>query len=237
MKTRKDFIPADFPARVLWCTNLAWKLSSMKAKYNLSDEQIKRLDDGTKALGAANEFIEKHRAMGLAWTQYRNKLWQSHEVATISAPFDRSFSQPVGDAEADFEDFLRGLVHYIRSQPAYSDADGKALGFFGPHIVVDVDAAKPVPRLTLAGGRVRIRYAKHMTFTGVMAWADHGDGEMLLLGVFTHTTFDDLTPLPDAPTRWVYRLQYRIGDALAGQPSETAEIVVSRGIAEGVAGH
>lgn len=229
MRVRKGYMPGSFAERYGWCDNFLQKLLTMKDRLNITPEQWNRLETGTAALGKANEYIDRCRALSQAWTKYRNNLWQSDEVATVAMPFDASLAQQGGDMPADFEDFVRGLVRYIQGQPAYTEADGRALGFFGSVVTVDIENAKPAARLSASGGRVRIRYGKLNTFTGVQVRVDHGTGKFETLGSFTRTTIDDPTPLPPEPTRWIYRLRYLIGDTLAGQPSEAFEIVVSDG--------
>lgn len=226
MSIHKPYIPLDFSGRYLWCDNLRQKLSSMKEKYGISMSDWERLDSGTTALGNANQLIDRVNAFGEAWTKFRKDLWQSPEAIDMAPPFDESFAAQRPPARTDFEDFLRRLVRNIQSHPDYNETDGRALGFIGPEVSVDIANARPAPRLQLTAGRVHITYEKHRTFSGVRCWVDRGGGQELL-GNFHRAAFEDPTPLPAEPTRWVYQFQYVIGDDSVGLLSDLHPIIVS----------
>lgn len=224
---RKYYLPHDFPGRFIWCDNFVQKLATLMEKYGVTTEQWIRLKDGTRALGQANEFIDRVATLGHSWSQYRQQLWQDTQPHEVAPPFDNSLAQQIPAIMSDFEDDIRRVVKQIQSHPAYTEADGKALGLFGPEISVDTATAKPLPRLLLTGSKVHVVYDKHNRFTGVRVWVNRATGEFELLGTYTRAAFEDPATLPDEAQTWSYRMQYLLGDTPVGQVSDSHDIVVA----------
>jgi hypothetical protein len=125
----------------------------------------------------------------------------------------------------------RALVKQIKSNPAYNEAIGAALGIEGSEQTApDLTTIQPVITATITSCQVFVGwgwggYAPFLNICEIEV--DRGDGKGFVMLTFDTTpNYTDTTPFPSTPTKWTYRAFYRVGDSRVGQWSKPVSVTV-----------
>jgi hypothetical protein len=125
----------------------------------------------------------------------------------------------------------RALVQQVKSNPAYKEAIGTALGIEGIVATApDLTTISPEISADVTAGGVIIGwgFAGNTDFLDAPELqVDRSDGKGFVT-ITTDTTpnYTDLTPFPAAPAKWTYRAIYILEDQRVGQWSTPVSVMV-----------
>ena len=224
------YLPKPDAERVIWLATFAGALPPFLAKYGITvAEKLSVTNDAAafaKLVGAQDSF----RSFGQSLTSYKNGLRDglpASEVAVVPTLPTLDLGPVV--APGLFKR-VGALVQKIKVNPAYTAADGDALGIEGATPAArPADTIKPVLALRLAaGGQVEVVWKKdgHAALELQVDRGDtHGWG---FLAVDTQPNYlDTLAPAAGQTAKWQYRAIYRDQDERVGQWSDAVSIAVA----------
>jgi hypothetical protein len=194
------YLPDTDAGKDAFLTNFALKLPAYQTALQLSAGDVTAVQNAAALFHWARVTQEQTATSAKQWTAFKNRLRDGAVVAPIVLPVD----PVIGAAPA-------------LPAPGY--------GIFGAEQTFDPEAAKPVLTLRLvAGGQPEIGWKKG-PFTALEIEVNRGTG-FTFLAVDTEPDYVDTFTPPATPTIWTYRAVYRLGESMAGQWSDPAEITV-----------
>lgn len=222
---KQPFMPKDDPGKRLWLSNFSNKLPACAARVGVSPEEAA----ATKADSAFFNYVcdaqHQHTQTAQNWTQYKNAARDGGALGDMpTAP-----ALGVAPAAVPPGIFARAsaLAARIKKHPGYTDALGQDLGIIGAEQTVDLNALKPVLRLTLQAGHPNVGWIKQ-GMDGLEILVDREAGAFAFLAFDTIPDYLDTAPLPAPGTSavWKYKAIYRLNDEQVGQWSDAATVSV-----------
>jgi hypothetical protein len=226
---KQYYMPDKEADKLIWINNLNAKLPSYAAKYGITAAETHDIgtihDDFSYRLNAANKIA----AYSKQWTAYKNALRDGvpagAEVQVPVAP-DLGVAPPVA-APGGFTR-AEAIVKKIKSNSAYSVADGQDLQIEGTEVIIDFTTLKPEVSIRNGNaGMPEILWNKQ-GMDGVAIYKDSGNG-FVLYDLDNHPHWQDKHPMPAAGQSavWKYKLIYRHNDEEVGQWSTILSITVA----------
>lgn len=170
--------------------------------------------------------IETHKK---EWTRYKNiqKKGETH-VTTNPAPVAPVLKVMPTAVAPGVEFRFRTMVNRIKAHQNYTKSIGQNLGIEKSVEILDIDAAQPVLKAVMRGGKVNLLWKKGR-YSGILIEKDSGNGFVLLDRDFT-PPFVDNSPLPASGESaiWMYRASYLLKDEKVGVWSDIVTITVAR---------
>lgn len=229
MKNR--IFPTNDPARVLWLNNFAAKIESYATKYAITGDEVNAVKRMAKFFAYWVNVLLQLRDYVSKVTGFKNEM-----AAGVDANEDNptqpalpAFDAPPDMVVAGIFPFVMTIAKRIKAHKDYAVSDGNDMGIEGDEMEkVDINAAKPVIKLTLVnGGLVNIGWTKK-TFDGVAIYVNRGTGNYEFLAIDTVPDYLDTHTLPAGQSAvWKYKAIYRLNDENAGQWSDEVSITVS----------
>ena len=127
---------------------------------------------------------------------------------------------------------IKAVVQRIKSNLAYTEADGKDLGIIGEEQTLDLINIKPALSTRLAaGGRPEVVWTKQ-GMDGIEIYVSRDGAAYALLAFDTRPNYIDTFALPalGSSSIWKYRAIYRYRDAQVGQWSDEVSVTVAGGV-------
>ncbi|HEY8901168.1 MAG TPA: hypothetical protein VIM61_12220 [Chthoniobacterales bacterium] len=221
------YLPDTDAGKDAFLTNFALKLPAYQTALQLSAGDVTAVQNAAALFHWARVTQEQTATSAKQWTAFKNRLRDGAVVAPIVLPVDPVIGAAPALPAPGYGIFkwIGQLVQRIKNSPAYTDAIGQDLGIIGAEQTFDPEAAKPVLTLRLvAGGQPEIGWKKG-PFTALEIEVNRGTG-FAFLAIDTEPDYVDTFTPPATPTIWTYRAVYRLGESMAGQWSDPAEITV-----------
>jgi len=219
------YVPADDPGKCTWLNNFAMKLPTYSSTLGVTPaEETSVADDNAFWLyvcDARNQFNQ----FGKDWTAYKNGARSGPSLGDMPTP--QSLPGAPTMVEANIFGRITTLVARIKKHPGYTEAIGQDLDIIGDEQTVDLNAMKPVLKLTLQAGRPNVGWKKS-GMGSLEIHVDRGNGVFTYLATDTVPDYLDTATLPAAGTSavWKYKAIYRFNDEQVGQWSDVASISV-----------
>lgn len=203
MATR-DYIPRTDAELIPWLTNYKLKLQEVTTQLMLPMQP----DDNL------------HYEIDLF-------IQSIHNTTTKKEEWSRSVADK-NDQGAKLLAKIRAKTNLIKASSGYTEGMGQELGIIGTTTKVDVVNYKPLLKVELIAGVVRISFKKNNT-DGVNIYRRRkGSLTWEFLARDTVSPYEDRIQLqnPGQPEHWEYRAIAVIKDQEIGQPSDVVEIVI-----------
>lgn len=229
---KQYYLPDQDAPRATWLTTLAAAAPAFAAKYGLTPADLATLTDGGKAFTAVLAARETFTNLGQSLTAYKNALRDGlPQGQTVVVPTVPALALgPVVDPGIFGR--VTAIVNKIKVNPAYTAADGEAMGIEGSDDAsraADPATLKPIVSLRLANGaQVEVVWKKD-GHDALELQVDRGDTKgWQFLAIDTQPNYTDTTPLAAGQTaKWTYRAIYRDRDERVGQWSDPVSIAVA----------
>ena len=119
------------------------------------------------------------------------------------------------------------MVNRIKAHQNYTKSIGQNLGIEKSIEILDTDAAQPVLKAVMRGGKVNLLWKKGR-YSGILLEKDSGNGFVVLDRDFT-PPFVDNSQLPASGESaiWMYRASYLMKDEKVGVWSDIVTITVA----------
>lgn len=200
----KDYIPTTDAELIPWLTNYKLKLQEVTTQLTLPMQP----DDNLPY--EIDLFIQS-----IHTTTTKKEEW-SRSVADKNDLGEKILAK------------IRAKTNLIKASPGYTEGIGQELGIIGATKKVDVVNYKPIIKVELIAGVVRISFKKNSTDgvniyrrrKGALTWE--------FLARDTVSPYEDRIQLqnPGQPEHWEYRAIAVIKDQEIGQPSDVVEVVI-----------
>ena len=166
------------------------------------------------------------------WTAWRDLFRDGGQNQALSAPTELVLAAVVPAVAPGIEARFRALVKLVKASAGYSVAIGEALGIEGTvHAAPDLNTLQPQFDVRIVGGQVFVDWTWQgysQDLDSCELQVDRGDGKgYALLAEDTTPGYTDTTALPAAPTKWIYRAIFRVGEQRVGLWSLPVSITVS----------
>ncbi len=237
MARKKFFLPKGDIELISWLNAFSSKISAYAAKYNLTPQEVMKVQKGAAFLVYWITTASQMKATAQKITAYKNEVRDGHKNNAVSvAPTDITFSPPE-DAGPGVVPFVLKIAGRIKKHQAYSIADGKNLGLEGTEQLPDLVAAVPAFKIKLHNGHPKLIWKKGI-FDGVkikvnrqynLQASPSGNSGFELLAIDMQPDFIDVHPLPvfGQSAVWAYVMIYIKGDKEVGNWSGEQMITVT----------
>ncbi len=228
---RKQFyLPQTDPEKAIWLNNLSAKIPAYGGKYALTVPELNDVADIHADFTYRMQAVNKIAAYSKQWTAYKNALRDGLPVgAEVQPPIPPDLGPiPTISLPGGFKR-LTMIVKKIKSNPAYSEADGQDMGIEGVETIIDFTTLTPqVSVRTGSGGYTEIVWNKQ-NMDGIAIYKDAGDNRgFVLYDLDNHPNWQDKHALPPSgqSALWKYKVIYRLNDEEVGQWSNVLSITV-----------
>lgn len=233
---RKSFIPRSVPELLAWFFNFAIKLSKYKEKYQISDDEIARLQTYYNVFNYWTEVITQVQEYSKSIVSYRNELLYGIDGNTrpLEIPTQPVFGPQPPNVDSNIVDFAVSLAKRIKSHHLFTETDGQDLGLFGATTTGNNAVPKPAFTTRLVnGGHPELVWKKGKQ-KGIQIFANYNDGnEWQSVGYDMTPNFTDMATLPKGndSSIWRYRIIYVDNNLQPiGEYSDIVSVVVGGGI-------
>jgi hypothetical protein len=222
---RDHYLPQDDPGKCEWLNNFAMKLPTYSAALEISAAEVASVTANNTFFSYVCDAKNQFDQFGKDWTAYKNGARNGSTLGDTPTP------PTLGAAPAMVEPNIFGritkLVARIKKHPAYTAAMGEDLDIIGAEQTVDLNAMKPVLKLTLQAGHPNVGWKKQ-SMSALEIHVDRGTGTFQFLAVDTVPDYLDTASLPAAGASavWKYKAIYRLNDEQVGQWSDVASVSV-----------
>jgi hypothetical protein len=220
-----DYIPTDDEGKAALFERFRDAIGTYSADLALAPAEVTAQADDTNWFRYVLNHSISMRDSGSQWTSYKNLLLTGTDnaAATPVTP-----PPPVPSPPATFPGVLnrfRALARRIKTNAAYTEATGEALGIVGPESTgPDLATITPEISLRTIGDQIEILWKKQ-GMEAIEIQKDTGSGWQLL-ALDTRPNYIDTTPFPTPAATWKYRAIYCEDSQKVGQWSNVAEITV-----------
>jgi hypothetical protein len=219
------YLPPDDATRCTWLNNFATKLPTYAATIGVTpDEAASAAADNlfcAYVCDARNQFNQ----FAKDWTAYKNGARSGPTMGDMPTP--PTLAAAPAMVEPNIFGRITALVARIKAHPGYTEAIGQDLAIVGGEQTVDLDAMKPVLKLSLQAGHPNVGWKK-AGMGSLEILVDRGNGVFAYLATDTVPDYLDTAALPAAGTSavWKYKAIYRLNDEQVGQWSDVASLSV-----------
>jgi hypothetical protein len=198
-----DFMPKNDALMPMWCNNGYQKADTVGLQLGLTPAEITEYKDALQFCSDThnNVLIKK---TDLADAVKAKELLSENQIKII-----------------------RRLIKKMKSSPNYTIALGAQLGIVGSAISFDETELKPLLKLKLDAGQVRISFGKK-SMAGICIYSrTRGAGTWQKIAQVNHSPFFDTRSLNEAdqPEAREYRAFFHNGYKEVGQESDVASIL------------
>lgn len=227
------FYPRTQAEQVRWLANFINKLPSYATALGLSTAQLAAIKgDCLWLIYVLGTWLTAVREWALGCTQAANMAQSgsggTQALPVFTAPTLPSTTTPVALGALDR---IFALVQVIKQNSNCTDDIARDLGIVGSEQTgPDPAALLPVITAEIISGQVLVGW----DWGGFGDWldaceihVDRGDGKgFVMLTIDTTPDYTDTQPFPAAPTKWIYKAIYRLGDAQYGLWSAPVSVTV-----------
>jgi hypothetical protein len=165
------------------------------------------------------------------WTAWKNLTREGGTPPPTGGPVLPVLPTAVTPVAPGVEARFRALVQSIKTNAAYNEAMGDALGIEGSQQVgPDLTTLQPVINAVISGSHVNVKWGwggnvNYLDMCEIQV--DRGDGKgYVLLTYDTTPGYYDTAPFPATPTKWTYKAIYRVDDMQVGLWSNPVTLTV-----------
>ena len=244
---KQSFVPSTDLGKQTWLNNLANKINTYAAKYNISASEMADVIAVALYFAYWNNYIQQMREYILKLTAYKNEIRDG--VAAGGSPSVEPslpvFGPPPAAVPPGGFKRVVGLCNSMKKKTVYTVADGQDMGLEGAEITPpDASTLSPVLKVeTGTGGFPVIKWNKPAGVAGIHLYVKRGSGTAspsfgpgpIPAGGFAYLASDtepdyvDTTPLPAAgqSEQRSYIAIYFDNDSHFGQWSNEVKITVT----------
>ncbi len=221
------YLPKDDLGKAEWITTFASALATYAVALSVSPAAVASIaadaDFFAKVILALPQFKDYVQTL----TAYKNALRDGSPVDIGNFPTPPSTPAMPAVAAGIFNRVTL-LVQNIKSNPAYTEAIGKALGIIGAEIPNDTSGIKPQPKVSLKNGHAYVQWHHEHTDAADL-FADYGDGAgFIMVGrILTAHYLDPHTPAAGVSKVYQFKLRYVVGDEEVGVISDAVSVTVT----------
>lgn len=227
---KKDYMPSTDKDKSVWLKNFAGKLPAYSSVLQISDDEIQSINNDANAFAYTLDCMEMVKTYNLQMTAYKDTLRDGASKGDkVNLPMPLALPPAPPVVEGGVFVRIRRLVQNIKTQKAYTDDIGKALGLIGETTTIDYNSLKPELKTMLTGGKVVVKW-KRGKADSINMYVKRGTNDFVLAGNDAKPPYDDPTPLPAEATTWIYKAMYVVKDQEVGQFSNEVSILVQKGV-------
>jgi hypothetical protein len=225
---KKEYMPTADKDKAAWLKNFANKIQGYATTLKISEADLKSVNEDANAFAYILECVELVKTYNLQMTAFKDALRDGSNNNGIAVmPALPKFPTVPTMVDEGIFGRIRKLVQNIKSQKAYTEDIGKALGVIGETTTINYDTLKPELTAMLTGGKVVVKWKKGKA-DSINIYVKRGAADFVLAGNDAKPPFDDPTPLPSEATTWIYKGMYVINDTEVGQVSNEVSILVQK---------
>jgi len=226
---KNHYLPSSDKEKATWLTNFNTEFAVVAAGLGFTAAEIAAVAADSSffsylVLIASLAIQEKEEKI-----KYKQILADGpigHPLGALPAPIIYPAAPPA--VTAGVFPRIGKIVQRVKNHPSYTDAIGKALGIIGAEQAIERATLKPVLKLELSGGIIKIIWFKGQA-SSLHIEIDRGDGAgWVFLANSTQPDYLDKEALPDKPAKWSYRAMYQLHDEMVGQWSDVVSIVLGK---------
>jgi hypothetical protein len=230
----QSYYPTREGEQLTWFTNLQTKIPAYYTALDVSAARQAKLSLTLNWLiWTWQTLIPSRRQDAPAAIAWRNQLASgtSDAATNVAPPAPGAVGPVVGTPYFGMVTWLLEEVSRWKASEGYNENIGQSLAIIGSQLAPP-DFATIQPRITAvaSGGIVKIGW----NWQGFGAFLDLCEisvdrgtgGGFEPLAIDSTPGYDDTTPYPAAPIKWIYRAIYRVTDHQVGQWSQEVSVVV-----------
>jgi len=220
------YMPRGENQRRTWLNTFSNNVPSLATKYGITQAEIDNTKDGAVYFSYWLDYKGIINTYNDNLTQWKNELMNGGNATPPVMP-----ALPVAPAKTVTPGIftrVQSLVKRIKSNIAYNETDGGALGILGSEIDFDPQSMKPAIELRLVGGGFPEIIWKKLGVDAIEIWRMEEGGTWHFLAVDTVPNYIDKTPLPAIGTAKLikYKAIYKMDDENVGAWSDEVAISV-----------
>jgi hypothetical protein len=229
---RQRYFPRKVAQQIIWLENFRTKLASYAVALGLTTDQVNAaIADARWLVYLLLQWQPAVKAWALATTDAVDLAESGDGTALMALPVFTAPTPPTGVVPVNTGalDRIFALVNTINQSSGYNDTIGSDLGTIGAEDTgPDMNVLQPVFKVTLRSGQPFLDW----DWGGNSAFLDMAELEVnrgsgfTLLANDTTPGYLDTFPTPATPTKWIYRMRYRVDDHPVGVWSAEMSVVV-----------
>ncbi len=223
----KYYLPRTDTGKVIWLVTFANALGIYATALGLTPGQV------AAVLADAGYFAEVIPLLA-AFKDYLKTIATYKDQLCNGSPtpiggFPTAPATPISTAvTAGIFARTTELVRHIKSNPAYNQTMGEALGIIGEEINPDFDTIQPQPKVAHKNGHAYVKWTHQGTEAAdVYADNDDGGGFKLVARITTTHYLDPHLPAAGSSKIYKYKLRYVVNDEQVGEESAPVSITVT----------
>jgi hypothetical protein len=224
---QQHYFPKKKLEKVSFMVRFAAEIPSYAARFGLTPDQVKDIKDSSAYLDYLYSYEDKLSDYHQSVTAYFNAMTKEENCpTTVFLPFHPPAAPSVDIPKPGIYTRVLRMVKAIKNHPAYTKADGEALGIEGVH-PHQKDTANIVPdlRIEQSGNHVVLTVPKKDS-QGYEVWVDRGTGTFSYLAFSIKRKYKDPETLPATQQTWRYKVIYYYKNEPAGLWSNVKAILV-----------
>ena len=212
--------------------NFGLKIPTYATALNVTAAQVTSYQNDAAMFRYMLKMQEATKTFKQEVTSYKNFLRDGEDGPPQSEPVPVFPTLPVPPTTVNkgiLDRFRRGVAN-IKSENAYTNGMGEALGIVGDEQTFDPDKLKPVLTGEIVVGHPVIKWTKgHADALDI--YVDRGTGAgFVFLATDTQPDYTDTTSLPQGVETavWEYQAIYKIADEQVGKYSQSIKVTVTK---------
>ena len=221
------YLPDDDAGKVLWINAFAEKVDVYAATLGIAAGTVTAVQNDAEYFSNVVTTLSGFRDYFQAITAYKNALRDGSPTPIGGFPVPPVAPTATAVTAGIFKR-MADLVQTIKSNPAYNQTIGEAMGIIGAEINPDFDTIQPQPKVSLKNGKAYVKWKREHT-DAVDVYADHGDaaGFTLVARILKTSYLDPQLPAAGQTKIYKYKLRYVVNDAQVGVESDPVSITVT----------
>jgi hypothetical protein len=224
------YMPLQALAKLLWLQNFSGKIGNYATKYGIATATITDIQNGYAYLAYWMNSRNQYQEYVKKLSAFKDEIIKGTGIASAPPTAPTFGAVPTAVAPGVFTR-VTSLVNTIKSNLAYTEADGKDLGIEGIESSSRFNLHEAQPQISvrlIGGGHPEVVWSKG-DFESVDIFVDRGTGNWVFLATDTHPNYTDTAALPAIGTSalWHFKAIYKLDDERVGQFSNPVSITVA----------
>lgn len=223
-------MPDTDNGKSVWFKNFAAQLPAYATALKISANELQSVKDDCNVFLYALDCVEMGKTYSAQLIAFKDALRSgASNNGAIAMPPPLVFPPAPTMVDGDIFGRIRRLVQNIKTQKAYTNDIGKALGIIGETTTVNYADLKPEIKSEVTGGKVVVKWKKGAA-DSINVYVKRDDTGYVLAGNDAKPPFDDPTPLPTEATTWTYKAMYVVNDKEIGKASDEVSVLVQKAV-------
>ncbi len=226
---KQYYMPVKELAKLIWLQNFANKIGGYAAKYSIAAATITDVQNGYAWLAYWMNYRNQYKEYLKKLSAYKDEIFSGSNVAS-TPPVPPTLAVAPTSVPPGIFTRVMSLVNIIKSNLAYTEADGKDLGIEGNEVAGRGSGQEIQPSISVRlinGGHPEIVWTKG-DFDAIDIYVDRGNGSWVFLATDTHPNYTDTATLPanGQTALWQYKAIYKTDDEQEGNFSNPVSTTV-----------